>query len=458
MKNSLVAELDGLEHFLRLDANNLLIKGLPGTGKTTLALQLLSLFGKERSFYISSRVPREKLAKQIAWVSEVVSGDDKGFSDLRLADADSFLQVLFDTIRRHKSKTLAIALDTWDSIAKELDPKERLKAEKTLVAIGDNSKATLIFVSEEPGSTTIDYLVDGVVELTRKEENDRVFREIEVQKLRGTPIVQHKYLFTLLGGQFEYLKSYSSPNYSVIKPFRAIRDSSEGYSFGSTWIDSVFGGMQKSGTFTLEYDENVPYSIIRTIELPSIVNFLLLGRSVFLIPLPGASSQNLISLIENAVGNKKADSNFADRLRILRVEDAEAEGPSSVLQKETVEEQTHEIRKAIEELREKSKDRSVLLVQCLSLMENKFASELDALLEAISNAVSRIQDSNDAMILFLQKDSSMRNKVLAMSYDFASLGVKDRTTILLGQKRNTGVFAIQHSPQNQLLPELRQIL
>jgi KaiC/GvpD/RAD55 family RecA-like ATPase len=455
---SLVGELDGLERFLSLKAHNLLIKGLPGTGKTTLALQLLNYFGKDNGLYISSRVPREKLAAQISWLPDAIGAKDNDFKDVRLADTESFVQTIFGAIEsgRRKRGPRVIALDTWDSMAKEMDPEERLKTEKTLIAFGDQSKTRLVFVSEEPGATTIDYLVDGVVELTRKEESDRIFREIEVLKLRGTPIVQHKYLFTLLNSQFQYIKSYETPDYDKVKPLRAIQDKQHGYSFGSKDIDAVFGELRKGGTFTIEYNELVPYSIVRTIEMPAVANFLLHGRSVFLIPLPGASSEELLRLTEKAMGRTRESlEQWLDgRLKILSMES----NSDSVSLKDTVAQQSKEIRSAIEKLSSKSKDKTVLIVECLSLVENKFATDINALVEAISTSVSRVQESNNAMIFLLQSDSPIKSRILAMSYDFGRIIMKDRSPVLLGLKRNSGVYAIQHSPENELLPELKQIL
>jgi len=46
-----VFELDGLRSFLERRGHTLLIKGLAGTGKTTLSLHLLSELGKGREEY-----------------------------------------------------------------------------------------------------------------------------------------------------------------------------------------------------------------------------------------------------------------------------------------------------------------------------------------------------------------------------------------------------------------------
>jgi len=73
-------------------------------------------------------------------------------------------------LTKKSNRAPIIVLDIWDSFAKELEEKDRIKAEKTLVAIADNSHTRVVFVSEEPTRTTTDYLVDGVIELSRREK------------------------------------------------------------------------------------------------------------------------------------------------------------------------------------------------------------------------------------------------------------------------------------------------
>ena len=160
----------------------LLIKGLAGTGKTTVALEILKAAGKGKGAYVSSRVPKELLETHIPAMKETLH--DQEFLDIRLEDASSVLDLVMQLTEPKKYRT--IVFDSWDALAKELDQKERLRAEKTLMALAHNSGAQLVFVSEEPGATTIDYLVDGILELVMVEEQDRTVREFIIHKLRGT--------------------------------------------------------------------------------------------------------------------------------------------------------------------------------------------------------------------------------------------------------------------------------
>ncbi len=112
-------------------------------------------------------------------------------------------------------------MDSWDAIANELDPKQRLKVEKALISMIDTSEARLIFISEEFGQQPLEYMAEGVVTLRHlwvfgggmgstypPLVRRRSAREIELEKLRGTPIYQRTYLFTLCKGRFTCFLPY----------------------------------------------------------------------------------------------------------------------------------------------------------------------------------------------------------------------------------------------------------
>src|SRR5271170_161767 len=120
-----------------------LIKGLAGTGKTTVALEILKAAGKGNGAYISSRVPQDLLEMHIPAMKETLDSQD--FLDVRLEDATSALEFVMGLTEPKKIKT--VVFDSWDALAKEFDSKERLRAEKTLIAVSNNSGAQLVFVS-----------------------------------------------------------------------------------------------------------------------------------------------------------------------------------------------------------------------------------------------------------------------------------------------------------------------
>jgi len=443
-----IAAVLGLKQFTQRPVRTLLVKGLAGTGKTTIALEILKAAGKGKGAYISSRVPKELLEMQIPAMKKTLQNHE--FLDIRLEDATSALDCV---IQLTAKKVRTIVFDSWDGLAKELEPKERLRAEKTLMALANNSGAQLVFVSEEPGATTIDYLVDGILELVRVEEQDRAVREFIIHKLRGTKIPQHKYLFTLLEGKFTFFGPYAIPDYSNVDKFVRRPDIDGSYSFGSGALDRLFGGIIPGSTMAIEYDENVPYSALRTIELPPIINFLSMGRSAILLPLPGANDERTNSILTKTLGK----SVVGDRLNILNVVRTSDVETTQMLKNVTPNEIHEMVTRETTRLREKSKDRSVLLVKSVSALENLFASDLDSLLEVTSQEIITLAQSHDAHILFLAKDSPIRSRILSMSSSYAKLFVRDGTVLMFGVKPHTGIYVLQHL-EDPTSPSLTQMV
>jgi KaiC/GvpD/RAD55 family RecA-like ATPase len=444
-----IATIFGLKQFMQGPINTVLIKGLAGTGKTTVALEILKAAGQGKGAYISSRVPKGLLETHIPAMKETIEGQQ--FLDIRLEDATSVLDFVMRLTEPRKIKT--IVFDSWDGLAKELEQRERLRAEKTLMALANNSGAQFIFVSEEPGATTIDYLVDGIVEVMSVDVQDRTVREFMIHKLRGTKISQHKYIFTLLEGKFTFFGPYAVPDYSKMSKFAQRPDIDGSYSLGSRALDGLFGGMIPGSTLAIEYDENVPYTALRAIGLPPIINFLSMGRSAILLPLPGANDEETSSILAKGAG-ERAVTDRLSILNVLRTSDIKTTNlPKIATPREIHEEVTNETTR----LRKQSVDKTVLLVKSVSALENLFASDLDSLLEVTSQEIITLQQSRDAHILFLAKDSPIRSRILSISSSYAKMFVKDGTVLMFGVKPHTGIYALQHL-EDPTSPSLTQIV
>ncbi|MDG6908199.1 MAG: DUF2075 domain-containing protein, partial [Nitrososphaerota archaeon] len=290
-----------LESLLSPGIRTMLVKGEPGTGKTILAFELLRRYGK--GVYLSSRVSEEKTLEHYPEVRALLKegkvtvarqGQRAKFEDARLADATIVIESVLQSIS--KSREPLVVLDSWDTIAKELDKVERMKTEKALVTIADEQKARLVFVSEEPSSTSTDYAVDAVITLKDETHEGRRVRRIEWNKLRGSDIVQKSHLFSLFGARF---KLFNSPDAKVpqeYKPrqFQAIKNSNDLYSTGSKDLDSLLGGgMKKGSRIVFEMGKYLGSDWHLPITISLVCNFLLNGGCSMSIPTSGQTPENI---------------------------------------------------------------------------------------------------------------------------------------------------------------------
>lgn len=282
----------------------ILIKGKPGAGKTTLALELITSYG--RGVYISTRVSEARLIHQFPHMRRMVEeGRLHGyaletgilFHDHRMASADNIIEAVSSTAMGIKSPM--IILDSWDAIAKELSESERLKAERSIVAMAEAGDAKIIFISEEPELTTTDYMADAIVVLHDEEVEGRRYRRLELLKIRGMPIPSKYLPFTLIGARFKVLA------YDLLKPEheleRAIREILDGgkepkLTTGIAQLDDLLIRIISPGSMLpLELGPTVQLSQMLRVFAHWTISILALEGCIVMLP-PMASSPYMLKL------------------------------------------------------------------------------------------------------------------------------------------------------------------
>lgn len=212
---------DELVKFIQRDTYSLLIKGLAGTGKTTLSLTILrALERQSKFFYISTRTSPKQLFKYYPWLDSFVNttslpAEDSAehstavpasFEDARLDEPES----LFELITNHLMdiKSPVIIIDSWDAIASFMDKEARLNNERVLETWRERAGAKLVFISEHPSDTTLDFLVDGIVELKQVHHDGARLRELTLLKMKGVRINRPSYFYTLEGTMFRCISPF----------------------------------------------------------------------------------------------------------------------------------------------------------------------------------------------------------------------------------------------------------
>ncbi|EDY35171.1 GvpD gas vesicle protein, putative [Aciduliprofundum boonei T469] len=224
--------------FKNKGGHSLIIKGEPGSGKTTFALEILnSLKDNFEIQYISSRVADDVLFLQFPWLENVLKkkikkSNSKKIKRVELNKLEGLIEEglmeekatfteneaifeigsmmpeideIYDFVENVHPKKALVCVDSIDGLSEKYGvPAEKLlyTLQKDLVEEG---VANIVFVLESSGFENIEYLGDGVISLHHEPWNSSWKRYMYIKKLRGSPIKRSKYIYTLEGGHFNVL-------------------------------------------------------------------------------------------------------------------------------------------------------------------------------------------------------------------------------------------------------------
>ncbi len=282
---------------------SLLIKGDAGTGKSTFALTLLSLFKEAEPIYISTRVAPSSLYRQFPWIEGHLKEENildatrtylPPISDpkelrthvlrtIRFSDAPEFLKIVYDKIEKNKSSIVVI--DSWDAIVGIGGYEKSLEWETIFTEFVRQMNVKLILISEHSKNTFLDYIVDGIIKFKDLENEDgRILREMEINKIRGIERKQKYYSFSLFNNSFMYCPPFFEDTYefqaksngSSMKKWPPLQsDNNNYYSTGSKEIDKLYqGGLKNSSLNLWEIESDVPLSAFSNIMIPLLCNFI----------------------------------------------------------------------------------------------------------------------------------------------------------------------------------------
>ncbi len=315
--------------FIQRGTYSLLIKGFAGTGKTTLALTILrALESKNNFFYISTRISPKQLFEYYPWLDRFVdepkpatnSGDGgstpeygilPSFEDARLDEPESLFERITNQLMDIASPIIII--DSWDAIASFMDKEARLNNERVLQTWRERAGAKLIFISEHPADTTLDFLVDGIVELRQNHYDGVKVREILLLKLRGVRIARPSYIYTLENSVFRSFAPYKPLKLSPMgkkvstnsnNP-ETLQTNSDHIKSGYPVLDNaLYGGLPRKGVVLLELDSHVNTAVPMVFLGQLVSNFISSGNPVLLQPFDWTSPQTIMEYLGPYISKK----------------------------------------------------------------------------------------------------------------------------------------------------------
>jgi KaiC/GvpD/RAD55 family RecA-like ATPase len=285
-KNSVGHLPKELLKFANNDSYSLLIKGEPGTGKTTFALTLMdNLIHNSNYFYISTRLSIKQLTYFYPWISKFTlkneSQSEYKFEDARLDEPESLFERITNQLMDVKSPIIII--DTWDAIASFMDRESRLNNERVLQIWRERAGAKLIFLSESCDITLLDSIVDGVIVLEHEFKNSNYYRKMIFSKLRGIPINCSRYNFSLFDGFFFVFDSINDLNLfenPKIGKFNKNKIYNKNHKYLLNKPDFFIELFNNNKLVTMDFDSNLNNSLILSILLKPLYYWIVSGNAI----------------------------------------------------------------------------------------------------------------------------------------------------------------------------------
>jgi len=487
------------EFFGKPGSRSLIIKGGAGSGKTTLALQLMEeVAPPDRSFYLSTRVSDASLYIQFPWLREkdmrsrIIDASREFLASIykpeeedgparkekqsRVRGARDFLRSiqkepapptvdrtclskisetanipeitrLYDRVESKLPASSFFVIDSVEGIAGRyrLEPEGLVHAlQKDLV---ERSGAHMVVILEKGGDTSVDYLVDGVVLLDKRDIEGRRVREVRLDKLRATEIRRQAYLVTLRDGRFRAFEPYRPGG--AAQKWAGVPDTTTHYSSGTRDLDELLGGGFRKGSYNvIEVAENVTteeyYSLVR----PVLLNFVGQGRGVIVV-LPGGDQaetlrDDLTRFIERGVFD-----------RYVQVADyfiQETKKPYVMaLGTRNKEEALRNWRTVLQNLRG-SENRPIMDFAGFDTLE--YLRGNDIAIRDLFNTVGRIKISADVGVGIIKPGLKLTQEIMNMADTYLKIVDLHNTCCIFGVNPHTIVYAITPDPEKGM-PHVR---
>lgn len=317
-----------------------MIAGNPGTGKTIFCGEFLyhgATECSENGLYVSFSEGRDTFIGNMKRFDRDFEGIERQGSfeimdvlTSREPGIDAIIEMITSRIDENDAERLVI--DSFTAMANAfptaIDERVVLHLLSKIVRM---TGCTTLLVTEVPtGKETIgtgieEFIVDGTVILRRRLLDGFILRELEVTKMRGTAIGEHRQIFTLQGG-FRAFNPFSEAPIGEPQPHGKIPNKLGHYSTGSAELDTLLRGYGRGDTVFIELGADIPLSVPAHLFGSLCANFLAHDMGVLLIPTCG---QNVEGIMEWMGGYGVDEERLRKLMRIAEIRD-EAVGGASV--------------------------------------------------------------------------------------------------------------------------------
>ncbi|MBN2150186.1 MAG: hypothetical protein JW839_01945 [Candidatus Lokiarchaeota archaeon] len=274
----------------------ILVKGSPGTGKTSLALEIASTVSK--AILVTRGWDASGIKARFPWlpmddmavldVASWLGGD--GLDNTTLPERVRVLGLQVSGLGTNFSEALVVI----DDVCAFLSGLPRGDLHELHSSFLDVLSGTLrnpvLLISPEESSPVLESRADAVMALHDDLLDGRVMRLLDIVKLRGAARRSKRVPFTLASGRFVAGMLLGRVDIANAGRWIVSPDPPGNYSTGSEKVDLVYQECFKLASFNLmEIDPDLPFSASNFFLSP-IINFLWQNRAVVLAPMTGINT------------------------------------------------------------------------------------------------------------------------------------------------------------------------
>jgi KaiC/GvpD/RAD55 family RecA-like ATPase len=443
---------------------SLLIRGAPGTGKTTLALSLLAGL-KNPGFYVSTRVFYPELIEHYPWLHDYLPEDHvvdaeglwpgaegrkeytsliRQFTQLtpeseEFGELEKFLTLppgVQEVFSRFPSgERSALVVDSWDGLIEPYlgnpaDPpsaRHRLRIENALISVLSKANVHTILVQETASFTSLEYLVHGVIELRRDDLEGMVGRELVYHKLRGVPLQSSSVLYSLEGGRFTSIpRGFPRLDPATEEKFQVRENPPNGLSWGIAELDRTLGPLRVGEPTLIEYEPRADRGALRPVSDRTVAQAIGSGWEV-----------TILADLPFSLGGFVAGMGHLVDIAKLREHTTTFTPPPLVALGEPTPPATRQL---IEQLKESITTRSLVGV-VLGALSSSFGSQAE-FVDAVASLSTRTMERGGILVLIGSSSIPGMSEIVSSARNHIRVTHHHRTTLLYGVRPSTPAVAL----------------
>jgi KaiC/GvpD/RAD55 family RecA-like ATPase len=292
----------------------LVVAGRPGTGKTLFVHEVFREFNDSLLILSNAEATtaaEEELSSLPKWSKRNIIAhywrkmDDSTLHESSLHEQLSRLLGVKPTGDHHN----VVIIDSWTDFLMPIRPEMRYEVQQALIFAARKEGKNLVLVTEgdweEGEQQQLHHSVDAIIRLRKLRKDQRLYRQLTIEKMRTMSIEQDSFLFTLNKGRFTYVPWHVHQLPPITVARDSIKDPSVSrISTGNRSLDAILGGGFEKGKLSLIEVENLAAPYLETIYIPFLSNQLQLGRPAVILLPEGWSPEQFMQGLSHFIDSK----------------------------------------------------------------------------------------------------------------------------------------------------------